>query len=252
MPVGSAVVIVSHKHRFVFVKTRKTAGTSIEAFLSLHAGDDAIVTPLHEDDDVAGHEPRNWKRLFNPIPEMLSGGALGARAAASDLRRRRAFWNHMPASQIRARIGKGTWDDYFTFCFERDPWEKVVSFYYWQTKNRTARGDRPDFEKWALQRPLPSDWAQYTIDGDVAVDFVGRYESLADDLRTALDRVGLDVPIDLPRVKGQYRSAEDPVELTDRVDARIAKVFAREIAAFGYPDRSAGPAESEATTETGS
>jgi hypothetical protein len=38
-------MIVSHRHRFVFVTTRKTAGSSIEAALSPLAGPDAVVTP---------------------------------------------------------------------------------------------------------------------------------------------------------------------------------------------------------------
>jgi len=37
-------VIASHRHRFVFVKTRKTAGTSLEIALSRHCGPDDVVT----------------------------------------------------------------------------------------------------------------------------------------------------------------------------------------------------------------
>lgn len=231
-------MIVSHKHRFIFIKTRKTAGTSIEAFLSQHAGDDAIVTPLHKDDDAPGHMPRHWQGFFNPLPEALEGGLLGARIAFADLRRRHAFREHMTLAQVRARMGKGPWRDYFTFCFERDPWEKVASFYFWQTKKR---GARPDFEKWVLSHPLPTDWQQYSAKDRVAVDFVGRYESLDDDLRYALAQVGLDVPIELPRVKGQYRPSDRAVTFTAEVDERIAQVFRHELEAFGYSDRSARP-----------
>jgi hypothetical protein len=47
-------------------------------------------------------------------------------------------------------------------------------------------------------------------DDQVAVDVVGRYETLEDDLAAVLDRIGLDVPIDLPAKKSGYRRATGP------------------------------------------
>jgi hypothetical protein len=230
-------VIVSHEHRFIFVKTRKTAGTSIEVALSPVAGDDAIVTPIEPPEP--GHRPRGWQGLFNPLPEIRDRArghepSLQRRplsATASDLRRRRPYRNHMPASLIRARLGRDRWERYFTFCFERNPWDKVISWYFWQHADVSAR---PPFEQWALAAPLPTDWDRYTLDGSIAVDFVGRFEELETDLQKALSRVGLaDVP-PLPRAKGQQRDGRVETPITDAVDARIRDVFRREIEAFGY------------------
>ena len=44
-------MIASHAHRFVFVKTRKTAGTSLEIALSRHCGPDDIVTRISPADE---------------------------------------------------------------------------------------------------------------------------------------------------------------------------------------------------------
>ncbi len=41
-------MIISHKHKFIFIKTRKTAGTSIEIFLSQFCGKNDILTPIGE------------------------------------------------------------------------------------------------------------------------------------------------------------------------------------------------------------
>ena len=43
-------MIVSHKNRFIFLKTRKTAGTSIEISLRPYCGPDDIITRITEDD----------------------------------------------------------------------------------------------------------------------------------------------------------------------------------------------------------
>ncbi|PYL93687.1 MAG: hypothetical protein DMF14_00320 [Verrucomicrobia bacterium] len=39
-------MIISHKHKFIFIKTVKTAGTSLEVFLSQHCGPDDVLTPF--------------------------------------------------------------------------------------------------------------------------------------------------------------------------------------------------------------
>ena len=41
-------MIVSHKYKFIFIKTRKTAGTSIEYNLSKYLGKEDIITPSSE------------------------------------------------------------------------------------------------------------------------------------------------------------------------------------------------------------
>ena len=45
-------MIVSHTHKFIFLKTKKTAGTSIELALSELCGPDDVITPLTEIDEA--------------------------------------------------------------------------------------------------------------------------------------------------------------------------------------------------------
>lgn len=39
-------MIISHKYKFIFLKTKKTAGTSFEIALSRYLGEDDVVTPI--------------------------------------------------------------------------------------------------------------------------------------------------------------------------------------------------------------
>src|ERR1700686_1801692 len=201
-------MIVSHEHRFIFIKTRKTAGTSIEVALSQIAGDDAIVTPI--DPPERQHDPRNYRNHKAAGPELLPGAlanpsgrtrpVLGLVRAAG-LKRSYDYYNHMPAWLIRAQVGHDTWNTYFKFFFERNPWDKAVSLYSWLARDCTSA---PPFEEWLFTATnLISDWSLYSLDEQCAVDAVGQYERLDSELRSFLERVGAPADgLHLPRAKG--------------------------------------------------
>ena len=46
-------MIVSHAHKFIFIKTKKTAGTAIEAALSELCGPDDVITPYRAESEGA-------------------------------------------------------------------------------------------------------------------------------------------------------------------------------------------------------
>ena len=57
-------MIVSHEHRFIFLKTKKTAGTSLELALSQLCGPDDVITPVAETDEAlraGGRGAQNWR-----------------------------------------------------------------------------------------------------------------------------------------------------------------------------------------------
>ena len=138
-------MIVSHQHRFIFLKTKKTAGTSVEVSLSKIAGPDAIVTPVEPEEP--GHAPRNFRGAWNCnfLPAMLADPGLpGAfvRHPRGRLGLYRHYWNHAPAWLARAKLGEKVWSSYFKFCFERNPWDKVISRYWWSFREKSRTGPR--------------------------------------------------------------------------------------------------------------
>lgn len=197
-------MILSHRHRFIFIKTTKTAGTSLETYLSRWCGDDDVVTPFGVPEP--GHQPRNHA----------------------------GFYNHMSAAEIQARIAPAVWSDYFKFCFERNPWDKVVSMYFFHRK----RFGPPEltFDEFLKSGAIPVDNPKYRIQGQVVVDHIGRYEALADDLAAICRRLALPPPEELPRAKGQYRDDQRRyVEFYDEAQRDfVAGKYAWEIAYFGY------------------
>ena len=45
-------MIISHEHKFIFLKTKKTAGTSIELALSQLCGPDDVIPPITDSDEA--------------------------------------------------------------------------------------------------------------------------------------------------------------------------------------------------------
>ncbi len=221
-------VIVSHEHKFIFLKTRKTAGTSIEVFLAPLLRVDAIITPVAE----VPHPARNFEQPRRRYRSLLAGSHVWE--MQRDIERQRWFFNHIGARLIRARLGPRVWNSYYKFCFERDPWEKTVSWYHYRFAEEP---DAPTFAEYVKQGELPTDFDRYSLDGaSIGVDFVGRFENLVGDLEHALGQIGLDVPVTLTKEKGRFRPRDASVqEVFDaEASARVEQVFSREIAAFGY------------------
>ncbi len=225
-------MIISHKHRFIFIKTAKTAGTSIEIALSKFAGHHDVITPCTPADEALrlelGHVgPQNYKL---PLRKDPFGGFVRMLVT----RTRPAFYNHIDAATIRQFVGATIWSSYFKFCFERNPWDKVVSAYYFDRADSAAKS-LSDYVQSGAASNIPG-YNIYTIRGEIAVNKVYLYEDLPNAISDLGSRLGLSEPIVLPRAKGHFRPDNTLYRsvLTNADREKIARVYAREIATFGY------------------
>lgn len=199
-------MIISHKYRFIFVKTLKTAGTSIEVFLSDRCGPDDVLTPILP--HVEPHRPRNHD----------------------------GFYNHMPAADVRARVGRRVWGSYLTFCVERNPWDKTLSYYHMQNHRAGGGLTLGDF---LAGNDFPHNLPTYADPrtGRVIVDRVLRYERLAEELGEVFGRLGIPFDGSLGvNAKSEYRADRRPYRevYTPAQAALVGRVFAREAELHGY------------------
>lgn len=223
-------MIISHEHRYIFVKTRKTAGTSIEIALSEHCGPRDVITPISPADE----EVRRRLGFRGPQNHLLTGLALWfAKLRREKAKKLRAFYNHNTAEEARSRLGVETWQRYFRFCVERNPWDKVVSAYWF----RFPDGDREGLSRFILEGEAAgvSDFDRYTAEGELLVDYVVRFENLQGELDALLRKLGLP-PVRLPRVKSGFRKDRRHYRevLTAEERDRIAREFSREIDLLGF------------------
>jgi len=230
-------MIISHAHKFIFIKTKKTAGTAIEAALSELCGPADVITPYREEseEDRKGRPPQNyriehplkpkrplWRRLLGRL-ERYYHPSVG-------------FYEHMPASLVRVYVGEEVWRGYYKFAFDRNPWDRQVSWYFYKTKSKRRR---PSFERFMAirKRAYVNNYQLYTEDGALAVDFLGRYEDLDADLNKALERIGIGRQLAVPHSNVTPNKAERQdyrSYYTPETEALVAEWYAPEIALLGY------------------
>jgi hypothetical protein len=229
-------MILSHEHKFIFLKTTKTAGTSIEIALSEFCGPRDVITPVSPEDEElrASLGYRGPQNYFAPVWEYRRRDILKWKRKRA---KKRKFFNHISAADVRAAVGDRIWNSYYKFCVTRNPWDRMVSLFYWWHRNDDPK---PPFSEFVASRApeklMKKGWELYTIDDEIAVDCVCRYEHLSEDLEEVRGRIGLPKPLSLPRAKSSHRADKRSYkELIHPDDGEyIREYFQKEIDAFGY------------------
>ena len=145
------------------------------------------------------------------------------------------YYEHMPAWRVKAYLGDEVWSSYYKFTFERNPWDREVSWYYYKTKNKSPR---PSFDAFLAdkRRAWVENFDLYAIDDAICVDFVGRYETLQDDFERAMKETGLAGKVMLRQTNVSPDQGDRDYRSYYNNGTRdlMAGWYAREIAAFGY------------------
>jgi len=228
-------MIVNHEHEFIFLKTAKTAGTTCEIALSQFCGPNDIITSISSEDErkrqALGYRgPQNQEVPLRHYTLMDWLRFLVKRHSAK-------YRNHFTALSARRYLDDKVWKNYFKFCFERNPYDQAVSRYFYSTR---AEDGRPSVTEFLDEAPRLSNWEIYTIDDDLAVDFVGRYEHLQEDMSSAAREIGLpsDLSAELASIhaKGSHRETRQHYSelLDEEARAHIRSVCAREIDLLNY------------------
>jgi hypothetical protein len=123
-------MIISHKYKFIFIKSRKTGGTSVEVSLAMQCGKDDIITGITDyskksDENFYVHSSRNYE----------------------------GFNRHIKPDKIRVKIGDKIWNSYFKFTIVRNPWDFAVSMYKWQ-QFKNSREYLPTFIKIKVKKSI--------------------------------------------------------------------------------------------------
>lgn len=214
-------MIVSHKYRFIFLRTEKTGGTSLTK---------ALQSVLADDDEQSIMKRPAWAR-YSPIHH----GAL-----KRNLPQWFGLHRHATAKQVRNVLGPRIFDSYFKFAIERNPWDRQVSLYFhreWKKNNQNKNFDRDlksVFYRNTEYTKLDN-WSIYAIGNEIVADKILRYETLSAEISDLLKRLGVETDLEMPRMRSY--SPDRPHYSTfysDWTRDLVARWYASEIEAFSY------------------
>lgn len=257
-------MIISRERKYIFLHSRKTAGSSVSVSLAKNLAPDDIMIGCWPDAyrygisynefalGIAKENPvsyfyfalKNKLRYgrFEPKPTYIN------RTIKQYFRIHHGFnaGAHSPAAVVR-KFDPELWSDAFKFAFVRNPWTHAVSNYWWCTRPRRKRNvsfkeyllrlddpNRPDPER--VRPSIITNWPVYTIDDRMAVDFIGRYENIEQDLGYISERLGFDVSIGSIGAKKESQRQEKSVveHYDDEGIELVRRIYKKEIDAFSY------------------
>jgi len=154
------------------------------------------------------------------------------------------MYPHIDIAHIRSIVEPEDFDGYFKFGFVRNPWDRAVSIFV----NRRNRHGLESFEEFVEQYNYSSDFCKWPTrkrhqldwftdsQGRMAMDYVGRFETLQQDLAQICNRLAIAPPEHLIHAhkRDDHAKRHYSEYYTDKTREIIARKFRRDIEFFGY------------------
>jgi len=187
--------------------------------------------------------PDRYRCVFIHIPKAAGSGIAQALFGQGS--------RHVPYFEFE-QANPDKFRRYFKFAFVRNPWDRLVSSYFYLKAGGSGEQDRqwaerhlqefPDFATfvngwltedniWSGIHFVPQHYFLCDADLRVKMDFVGRVENIAADFRTVCERLNIEAA--LPHAnRSEHRHYSE--YYTHALQEHVASVYAADIATFGY------------------
>lgn len=160
---------------------------------------------------------------------------------------------HLYHKSLRDIMAENECQDYFKFAIIRNPWDRIYSLYndfrykrvyQYSAKIRCEEPLLSEFtnfndmcvrladSKWKDDLFFRSQFDQLSIDGQIALDFVGRFENLVEDFKIICDRIGLERSL-LHMNEGKKEKTYKDKYSASAMEA-VRTLYSKDVEEFGY------------------
>ena len=225
-------MIISFKHKYIFLKNRKVAGSTVQYILRKYLFDSQVDISssfkLH-DHEIANSSSYNLDFLASKNISKNFNQHSGIRQVISLLR--------ASPEEIKK--------NFFIFCNERNSYDKTVSSYEFSRKKTGLDGINlkfPDIKNFRdlfkYKLIITSDWKNYTINNNVFVDKVFQHSELNNMVGFINNRFNIKIPkneLSTIKLKSGFRDFKDYKKYyTEETKDLVSKIFKKEIENFNY------------------
>lgn len=209
------MVLVSHRYKFIYIKNRKVAGSSVESFFGKYC-----VAPT---DDY---------KYDDATPQKISKyGIVGSRL---NMNNKSAWKNHKTAQNIKQDVPPKIFNTYHKFCVVRNPYDKMVSKYFHRISRQHINISFKEFCK----REDTNNLYIHCINNKSVADTIIRYENLNEDIVKLCEKLNIkdyDISL-LPNHKNNFR--KDKKHYSTYYDEETKRIIyekhKKEFEMFGY------------------
>lgn len=214
-------MLISYSHKFIFFHVTKAGGTSVKEVLKNYSQELEYFK--------IKRPPKQVEGKANPLYEMWESSVWHAKA--------RDFKKEMTEE----------YNKFYKFAFVRNPWDWQVSYYHFILKETThirhdlvkSMAGFEEYLEWVIgtKNPFPKGATKLQKDiitdkeGNIIIDFVGRYETLEQDFNYVCKVLNLNSS--LPHLnKSNHRDYRS--YYSERAKKLVSEHFQEDIQLFGY------------------
>lgn len=173
----------------------------------------------------------NYKFLFIPVPKTASTSMWNTLSPFVDEVPLEDIYHPTLKSLQEHFLKRGlVWEDYFSFCFVRNPWDRIISFFYlFKTEQYESPADWIN-EPWTLP---PSQLSFMEDDhGKIPLNFIGRFETLEKDFNLICSKIGIPYKKLSHLNKSKHNHYQE--YYNEKTIEIISKKYQKDIELFGY------------------